>query len=51
MYLDKLGLPGVCEGRELLLVTGDRVLGVQHVDAEVTQTGAEKVLLGAVLQQ
>ena len=50
-YLDELGLPGVPEGRELLLVPLYGVLGVEDVDAEVTEGRTEKVLLGAVLQE
>ena len=50
-FLDKLGLPGVGEGRVLLLVLGQGVGGIEAVHAEVAQQGLEEVVLGRVLEQ
>ena len=50
-FLDKLGLPGVGEGRVLLLVLGQGVGGIEAVHTEVAQQGLEEVVLGRVLEQ
>ena len=49
--LDELALPRVCEGGEEVSVLLDGVIGVEHVDAQVTQRRPEIVLLRAVLEQ
>ena len=50
-FLDELGLPGVREGRVLILVPAQGVAGVEAVHAEVTQQRLEEVILGRVLEQ
>ena len=50
-YLYKLALPGVFEGGEEVSVLLDGVVGVEHVDAEVTQRRPEIVQLCGVLEQ
>jgi len=50
-YLEQLVFPRVLEGGVLLNVAFEGVLGVENVDAKVTQGGPEEVLFGRVLEQ
>lgn len=50
-YLDQLELPGVLERWILLSVFLQSMWGVQQINTEVAQGGAEEILFRAVLQQ